>query len=108
MADIYETPLGAWQRLSTDGQAPAATSNRRVVPVPLEDPGLPGRVHVPLRALAGLRWVTWVAAGNTPAATWLGTAWLPTTPWRWIAMGWLRVITPPGRMLVSVREPGCC
>ena len=63
-----------------------------------------GRVAftIPLRTLTGLRWVTWVAAGNNIAASLLGVDWVPTASWWAIAAGWLVLVTPLGRMAVTV------
>ena len=109
MADIYEKPtLGAMAEALDEMAAPAVTSNRSVRPVPLKTQVCRVAFTIPLRALTGLRWVTWVAAGNTATATWLGIDWLPTAPWWAIAVGWLLLITPPGRMLVTVLRSSCC
>lgn len=103
VADIYEKPtLGAMAEALDEMAAPAVTSSRSVRPVPLKTQVCQVAFTIPLRALTGLRWVTWVAAGNTATATWLGIDWLPTAPWWAIAVGWLLLITPPGRMLVTV------
>ena len=40
---------------------------------------------VPLRLLSGLRWVTWVVAGNNLASSVLGLDYLPTVSWWWVA-----------------------
>jgi non-ribosomal peptide synthetase-like protein len=103
VADIYERPtLGAMASALDEMAKPAATTNRSVRPVPLRTQLGQVAFTVPLRTLTGLRWVTWVAAGNNVAAAWLGVAWVPTAPWWAVAAGWLALVTPVGRMLVTV------
>ncbi len=103
VADIYEQPrFGAMAAALDDMAAPAAVSNRTVRPVPLKAQAGQVAFTVLIRGLTGLRWVAWVAAGNTIAASWLGVDWLPTAPWWAIAVGWLLLVISPGRMLLTV------
>ena len=65
VADLYENPtvaaLAACPGRAGGTRRPHQTA--RSGPTPLEDPGRPARVTlVPLRTLAGLRWLTWLAA----------------------------------------------
>ncbi len=71
---------------------------------PSGDPALAGHAgpaDVPLRTLAGLRWLTWVALGSTAAVQWFGVSWLPTAPWAVVVPAWLLLVSAPGRMLLT-------
>ena len=82
--------------------APRSQQNRRVAPGPGQDPGGPDRRRpFALRTLTGLRWLTWLAVGSNLAAGLLDLAWLPHVSWWWLALGWLLLVSPPGRMVVS-------
>ena len=54
-----------------------------------------------LRTVSGLRWLTWIAGASTLAAQWFSVDWLPRVGWGWIVGGWLVLVFPPGRMLLS-------
>ena len=56
---------------------------------------------IPLRALSGLRHLTWMAAANNLAASWFDLSFLPTLSWWWVAAGWLLFITPVGRIIIT-------
>ena len=115
VADLYEHPTvgRAGRRRSTTMAAPSVTRpNRRVRPDAVEDPGRPGRL-APSRcgSVSGLRWLTWVAAGQQPRrppSGGLGLAARPC-PGGGSVSGWLLLVTPPGRMaLTAPGAPGCC
>ena len=63
---------------------------------------------IPLRTIAGLRWLTWVALGTTVAARSLDVDWLPDG--RLVGgrcSAWLLLVSPPGRMPLARRgRPG--
>ena len=81
--------------------APAARSNRNVRPTPSKTQIGQIVFTVPLRMLSGLRWLTWVVAGSNLASSVLGLAFLPTFSWWWVALGWLLLVSAPGRMALS-------
>ena len=85
-----------WPRLSTRWRAPAATLEpQRAARAAARPRSARSRSPIPLRTLTGLRWVTWVAAGNNargrPGSAWPGCR---RAPWWAIAIGWLVLITP--------------
>jgi non-ribosomal peptide synthetase-like protein len=102
VADVYETPtVGGLAAALDEMTAPTAAQNRSVRPVPVGTQVAQVASTLPLRTLSGLRWLTWIGAGNNVAAWLLGVAWLPTVSWWVVGAGWALLITPPGRMLLS-------
>ena len=102
VADLYEHPRLGDLAASLDLMAaPRSQQNRRVRPVPVKtQTGQIASTFV-LRTLSGLRWVTWLGIGSNLAAGLLDLAWLPHPSWWWLVLGWLVLVSPPGRMLVS-------
>ncbi len=101
VADIYEAPTLTAMAAALDEMAsPAASQNRVVRPVPVATQVGQVVFTLPLRTLTGLRWLTWIGAGNNLAASWLDVAWLPTVSWWAVGVGWVVLISAPGRMLV--------
>ena len=102
VADVYENPTLAELATTLEGMAaPSSRTNRSVRPVPLKTQVGQVLFTFPLRTLAGLRWVTWVAAANNLAAPFLHLAWLPTVSWGWVLAGWVLLVSPPGRMALT-------
>ena len=102
VADVYEHPTLAELATSLEGMAaPSSRTNRSVRPVPLKTQVSQVVFTFPLRALAGLRWLTWAAAANNLAAQSLDLAWLPTVSWGWVLAGWVLLVSPPGRMALT-------
>ncbi|VXA93691.1 Amino acid adenylation protein [Aeromicrobium sp. 9AM] len=102
VADVYENPSIAGLATALDAMSNAhARQNSPVRPVRTSTQAAQILLTIPLRTLSGLRWLTWVAAGNHVADTLLGWSWLPQVSWAWIAIGWLLLIAPPGRMLLA-------
>jgi non-ribosomal peptide synthetase-like protein len=56
---------------------------------------------VALRTIPGLRWLTWTAASANVARSLLDVTWLPQISWWAVALGWLLLISPPGRILLT-------
>lgn len=102
VGDLYEQPtVGALAAyLDSLGQAGPA-SDRSVPPTPLKTQA--GQVvgTLLLRALAGPRWVVWVALASRLLADGLGWTLLPRLPWWLLVVGWLVFVTPPGAMLLA-------
>ena len=102
VAHVYENPrLGALAAMLDEMAAPSSRTNRKVRPVPLNTQLSQIALSVPLRTLTGLRWLTWTLAAGNLAAAWWGTSWLPTVSWWWVTLGWLLLVSPPGRMIVT-------
>ena len=70
-------------------------------PGPAQDPDRPGAFTIPLRTLAGLRWLTLMAAVNNVAVAVWQLDWLPTVSWGWVVLGWLLLVWSPGRMALA-------
>ena len=99
VADIYQHPtVGGLAKTLDELAEPAIRSDRKVGPTPRKTQGGQAVFGIPLRTIAGLRWLTWLAAGNNVAVALFGLPWLPTLSWWWVAVGWLLLLTPPGRM----------
>ena len=102
VADIYEHPKIVPLATSLDEMAaPVGRRNRNVRPVPLKTQIGQVAFTFPLRTLSGLRWLVWIAAGNNIATSLYDVNWLPTLSWWWIAAGWILLVSPPGRMLLT-------
>ncbi|WP_064745117.1 Pls/PosA family non-ribosomal peptide synthetase [Pseudonocardia acaciae] len=60
-------------------------------------------VLLALYALTGARWLVVLAGlGNAWALLGGGAAFTPPVPWWWVAAGWALLISPPGRLLLTV------
>ena len=82
VADLYEHPtVGGLAAFLDAMTAPTARLDRRVRPTPSKTQIGQIAFTVPLRVLSGLRWATWVVAGNNIASSLLGLAFLPTVSW---------------------------
>ncbi|MEI2765172.1 MAG: Pls/PosA family non-ribosomal peptide synthetase [Dermatophilaceae bacterium] len=102
VADVYEHPSIAGLAEHLDRmQAPSGRLNRAVNPVPRKTQAGQLVFGVALRSVGGARWLTWAAAGANVAAPALALPWLPTVSWWWVALGWLALVCPPGRMLLA-------
>ena len=103
VADVYENPrLGALARTLDEFSPPTVPDSRTVRPTPRRAQVLQTLAGLPLSAVAGLRWLTWLAAIDNVLA-WTGrVAWVPTVSWWWVLAGWLLFITPVGRMGTTV------
>jgi len=102
VADLYENPtLRALAAMLDEMATPTSRTNRRVRPTPSKTQIGQFAFTVPLRLLSGLRWLTWVVAGNNVAASILGLEFLPTFSWWWVLVGWVALVFAPGRMALS-------
>ncbi|GAA2259805.1 non-ribosomal peptide synthetase [Streptomyces amakusaensis] len=100
VGDIYQHPtLGALARTLDSGPGPgpaAARPARRVSPVPRRTQLAQLALLLPLLTVAGLRWSVVAAAVNNVLAL-AG----PAVSWWWIGLGWLLVISPPGKIAIA-------
>lgn len=102
VADVYENPSVAGLAAALDAMSTASVKqNAPVRPVRTLTQAAQIALTLPLRTLSGLRWLTWLAAGNHVVDAVLGWSWLPQVSWGWIVLGWLLLIAPPGRMLLA-------
>jgi len=103
VADVYQSPTLAGLAAALEAMAsPQGRMNREVGIVPRKTQLGQLAATVVLRSISGLRWLTWLAIGTALAAPLLGLDWLPQAPWWLTALGVLLLITPPGRILLSV------
>ncbi|MDZ5661278.1 Pls/PosA family non-ribosomal peptide synthetase [Nocardioides sp. S-58] len=102
VGDVYEHPTIGGLAAALPRTSTGATQTDRDV-VPLRRKTQVGQLlaFLPLRALAGMRWLTWLMLGSTLAHGVLDLAWLPTYPaWALVVLGWFFLV-PPGRMTLA-------
>ncbi|MFA6575103.1 MAG: Pls/PosA family non-ribosomal peptide synthetase, partial [Nocardioides sp.] len=105
VGDIYERPTVGTLADYLDAMGEAGpVSDRRVPPIPVKTQAGQVVATLALRAVAGPRWLTWVALGCHALAL-LGLDWVPTVSWPLVLVSWLVFVTPPGRMLLAAA--GC-
>jgi non-ribosomal peptide synthetase-like protein len=105
VADVYEYPrLGDLARRLDELEPAAPVEHREVAPTPRRAQVLQMLLGVPLAALVGLRWLTWLLAAEQLLAVTGLVPWLDPVPgaWWWLALGWLLLISPLGRMGTTV------
>ncbi|TQM43584.1 Pls/PosA family non-ribosomal peptide synthetase [Pseudonocardia cypriaca] len=97
--DIYLHPkLGALAgRL--DALSSTATKRRDVTPTPRRAALAQALLMAPMVALVGLRWAALAAAISTVAA--VAVPWAPTVPWWSLAVAWLVLFSPAGRIGIA-------
>ncbi|GAA5105824.1 non-ribosomal peptide synthetase [Alloalcanivorax gelatiniphagus] len=102
VGDVYEHPtIGALTEALPGISTGATQTDRKVVPLRRKTQVGQLLAFVPLRALAGMRWLTWLMLGSTLAHTALDLPWLPTHPaWALVVLGWFFLV-PPGRMTLA-------
>ncbi|HEY4460682.1 MAG TPA: Pls/PosA family non-ribosomal peptide synthetase [Pseudonocardiaceae bacterium] len=102
VTDLYRYPV-----LSTLAARMAelggAGADRRVVrPVPGGTGLVQFVITILLLTFNGLRWLTALGAVNDVLAWLLGPQqWAPTVPWQLVLVGWLVLISVPGRVLIT-------
>ncbi|MGI5402169.1 Pls/PosA family non-ribosomal peptide synthetase [Streptomyces sp. CA-135486] len=97
VGDIYQNPtLGALARTLEETSTSGAPT-REIRPVPRRAGLAQLLLLLPLFGVAGLRWGVVAAAVNNV----IGLPWAPTVSWWWIALGWLLVLSPAGRIVIA-------
>lgn len=103
VADVYAEPtLGGLAAALDAMHSPAAQTNHPVGAVPRKTQAGQVISTIPLRLISGLRWLTWILAGNNVAVDLAGFTWLPTVSWWLVGLGWLLLLSAPGRMFLTV------
>ena len=105
VADVYENPrLGQLAERLDElvPVGPSAQPTRKVEPLPARAQLVQQAVSLALTFVTGARWLTWVAAGANLFAVAGGPGWLPVTSWWWVLAGWLLLVSPWGRMGLTV------
>ena len=102
VAHVYATPiLIALADFLDEMDGPVTVSNPAVSPVPRRMQAAQVVGGILLRTVSGLRWLVWVAAAAALAGTWSAADWLPTVSWWWVLVGWLVLVSPPGRLFLA-------
>jgi hypothetical protein len=114
VSDIYQCPnVGALAARLTDS-AVRQLAAREIAPTPRRTGLAQTLLTAPLLTVVGLRWVVALAAINNVLAVLGGGTLAPTVSWWWVALGWLLVISPVGRIAIAAGgarrpvAPGCC
>jgi non-ribosomal peptide synthetase-like protein len=95
VSDIYQCPtLGALAARLAEREA-HQHAIREIRPTPRRAAVAQLLITLPLLTVVGLRWVVALAAINNV----LGL--VPAVSWWWVALGWLVVISPPGRLAIA-------
>ncbi|MFX4285506.1 Pls/PosA family non-ribosomal peptide synthetase [Janibacter sp. G349] len=102
VGDLYAHPtigdLGAWldEAMATSTMV---RTNRKVRPIRTKTQAAQLVGMIPLRALAGMRWLAWLMLGSTIGH--LALPWLPSFPVWLVVLMALVFLTGPGRMLLA-------
>jgi len=100
VGDLYTNPtVATLAAMLEELSGSANTSDRRVVPIRRKTQVGQLVALVPLRALAGLRWLSWLMLGSTILHGAIG--WLPSYPLWLLAPSTLLFLLPPGRMTLA-------
>jgi non-ribosomal peptide synthetase-like protein len=103
VADIYDNPtLGGLADRLEEFDPPAQVGGRVVTPVPLRAQLIQTVLGVPLAGVVGLRWLTWALLLTNVLALTARVPWAPRVSWWWVLAGWVLLITPLGRMGLTV------
>ncbi|RSN42244.1 amino acid adenylation protein [Amycolatopsis sp. WAC 04197] len=100
VSDIYANPkLGALASM-LDALSGEKTERRDIAPTPRKAGIVQSLLMIPLMGLVGLRWTT-IAATLSNVLSLAGFAWAPTLNWVWIAVAWIALFSPAGRIAIS-------
>ncbi|UQX87735.1 amino acid adenylation domain-containing protein [Jatrophihabitans telluris] len=103
VANIYDHPRLADLADLLDSAAPAAATQERLVrPMPRRAQGVQLVITLLVNTLAGLRWLTFLAAVNNIVSWSRSLSWAPTVSWWWVLAGFVLFISPPGRMAIAI------
>jgi non-ribosomal peptide synthetase-like protein len=97
--DIYQHPRLGALGARLDSLGAATTSRRDVVPTPRRAAFAQALLAAPILALVGLRWASVAAAISTAGA--LVLPWAPAVPWWSLAVAWLVLFSPAGRVGIA-------
>jgi non-ribosomal peptide synthetase-like protein len=97
--DLYLHPKLGALAARLDALSSISTSRREVVPTPRRAALAQALLMVPMLALVGLRWAVVAAAISTVAA--VAVPWAPTLPWWSLAVAWLVLFSPAGRIGIA-------
>ncbi|MEU3269220.1 Pls/PosA family non-ribosomal peptide synthetase [Saccharomonospora sp. NPDC006951] len=101
VTDVYRTPTLGALAAKIDTLDAGNTATRNVRPVAAKARCLQLALLVPLLMLPGLRWAMGAAAVSTALGTVFGLGWAPVTPVWALALAWIVLFSPLGRIAVS-------
>ncbi|WP_037078567.1 Pls/PosA family non-ribosomal peptide synthetase [Pseudonocardia spinosispora] len=102
--DIYLNPKLGALAAHLDALDATTTRLRDVAPTPRLAALGQALLMVPILALVGLRWTSVATAISTVAAAllpWAHTPWMPVVPWWSLALAWLVLFSPAGRIGIA-------
>ncbi|WP_326558475.1 Pls/PosA family non-ribosomal peptide synthetase [Micromonospora sp. NBC_01796] len=100
--DVYQHPVLSALARTLDGfETVKETTTRVVRPTPRRTGLAQTALMLPFLGVVGLRWVVALAAINNVLALFGSYPWAPTVSWWWVLLGWLLVISPPGRIAIA-------
>ncbi|MFM9033412.1 MAG: Pls/PosA family non-ribosomal peptide synthetase [Mycobacterium sp.] len=107
VAHLYDHPrlgslAGFLDEMAAEQTDAPEVPPRTVAPMPAAARAAQVALTLPLAALTGLQWVTWLALINNIAAGVHPLPWLVTIPWWVVAVAFAVFITPVGRMGIAV------
>ncbi|TWF75227.1 non-ribosomal peptide synthetase-like protein [Pseudonocardia hierapolitana] len=97
--DIYLHPKLGALAARLDALTATGTERREVTPMPRRTALAQALLMTPMLALVGLRWASVAAAISTVAAA--AVPWMPTVPWWSLAVAWLVMFSPAGRIAIA-------
>ncbi|MDQ0941517.1 Pls/PosA family non-ribosomal peptide synthetase [Streptomyces sp. V1I1] len=101
VGDIYQNPtLGALAR-TLDASSTGGPEAGEVRPVPRRTGFAQTLLMLPLLGVVGLRWGVVAVAISNLLGNVLGLPWAPTVSWWWVGLGWLLIVSPPGRIVIA-------
>lgn len=105
VADIYSRPrLGALVELalaSGDGGAAVPPRERTVRPTARKSQVFQVLISAPLHVLVGMRWLTYLMAGNNVLSMLGVLTAAPAVSWWWVLASWAVFVSPLGRMTIA-------
>lgn len=102
ISDIYDHPrIGSLADELDSRIPPVARQGRQVLPTPATSGLLQSLLSVPLHLLIGARWLVYLMAANNLLAA-AGASFAPTVSWWWVLAGFILLVTPLGKMAISV------
>ena len=102
VGDLYANPTVATLSVALEELGGTVVrTDRSVLPIPWKTQAGMLAALVPLRALAALRWITWLMLGSDLARLAPGLDWLPSFPWWLVLPAVVLLILAPGRMVVA-------
>ncbi|RJQ73727.1 amino acid adenylation protein [Pseudonocardiaceae bacterium YIM PH 21723] len=102
VSDLYQRPVLAAQAEYLGQFDTETTKIKKVRPTKTKAKVLQTMAMLPLLTVVGARWVVGLAVINNLLALTGTFAWAPTVPWLYVGLGWLLLVSPPGRIAMTV------